>query len=554
MGMLEVARDFLGNLFSFDQAHPLLFTQFYFWAFFALVLAMLCVFRNKILLRNACLFAVSLFFYYKTSGLFLLLLLFVVAFNYLAGLLIPRIRGKGWRKAVLAAGIVVDLSLLFYYKYAYFVTDVANNLFGTSFVVRDWFAAAGNRITGTSAFTVDSIFLPVGISFFIFQAISYIVDVSRGAGENPDGRGIAPVRNFMDFGFYLSFFPQLVAGPIVRAKEFIPQLRKPFFLSRHQFGIAIFWIINGLAKKLVLSDYLAVNFCDRVFENPLLYTGFENLTALFCYSLQVYADFSGYTDIAIGVAMLMGFYLPKNFNSPYKARSAGEFWKRWHITLGTWFRDYIFYPLSFSGPLKKVALRGRKRFGSHYGVIPATAVALFSVWLCNGLWHGAGWNYIFFGMYHFALILMGNLIKPPVLWLTGRFHIDRTSAPYRGMQIVRTAVLVCIGELFFRANGLRAGLAMVRSVIHSFSFATLRDQSFFSFGADQKDYLIVLITLLMILIVSILHERGVSIRKWAAGKSWMVRFGLLYFLILYIVVFGAYGDGYVPVDPIYAGF
>jgi len=131
----------------------------------------------------------------------------------------------------------------------------------------------------------------------------------------------------------------------VRAKEFFPQLHKPFFLGRRQFGIAVFWILNGLAKKLILSDYLAVNFCDRVFENPLLYTGFENLTALFGYSLQVYADFSGYTDIATGVAMLMGFYLPKNFNSPYKARNAGEFWKRWHISLSKWLQDYLYIPL-----------------------------------------------------------------------------------------------------------------------------------------------------------------------------------------------------------------
>ena len=208
-----------------------------------------------------------------------------------------------------------------------------------------------------------------------------------------------------------------------------------------------------------------------------------------------------------------------------------------------------------SGPeLKKLTASARKKIGNHYGPLLAGSIALLLVWLCNGLWHGAGWNYIFFGMYHFALILMGNLIKPPVLWLTGRLRIDRKSAPYRGMQIIRTAVLVCIGELFFRANGLRAGLAMARSVIHNFSLATVRDQSFFSFGADQKDFLIVLITLLMILSVSILHERGVSIRKWAARKNRMVRFGLLYFLILYIVVFGAYGVGYVPVDPIYAGF
>ena len=293
-GLREVSLRFLRDLFAFDQAHPLLFTQFYFWAFFAIVLAFLCLFKNKTLLRNAFLFFVSLFFYYKTSGLFLMLLGFVIVYNYLAGLLLPYCKRNIWRTFVVVTSVVVDLSLLCYYKYAYFITDVLNNLFGTSFVVKDWIASWGNSVVGSGVFSVDSIFLPVGISFFIFQAISYVVDVSRGGSTSKHKGGIEPVRNFLDFGFYLSFFPQLVAGPIVRAKEFIPQFHKPFFLGRTQFGFAVFWILNGLAKKLILSDYLAVNFCDRVFENPLLYTGFENLTALFGYSLQVYADFSGY--------------------------------------------------------------------------------------------------------------------------------------------------------------------------------------------------------------------------------------------------------------------
>ncbi len=418
MGLKEVAFDFLGNLFSFDQAHPLLFTQFYFWAFFAIVLAFLCVFRSKILLRNAFIFFASLFFYYKTSGLFLILLGFVIVYNYLAGLLLPRCGHSGWRKALVVLSIVVDLSLLCYYKYAYFLTDVVNNLFGTSFIVKDWFAAAGNAIAGSQAFSVDSIFLPVGISFFIFQAISYVVDVSRG---------MAPVRNFLDFGFYLSFFPQLVAGPIVRAREFIPQLRKPFFLGRTQFGFAVFWILNGLAKKLILSDYLAVNFCDRVFENPMLYTGFENLTALFGYSLQVYADFSGYTDIATGVAMLMGFYLPKNFNSPYKAKNATEFWRRWHISLSTWLRDYLYIPLGGNrngtfgsyAIILGIAFLASALAGSwwvFFSVLAMTfVIALLIIFkkgwrkelisdinrmdtmLLGGLWHGASWNFMIWG-------------------------------------------------------------------------------------------------------------------------------------------------------------
>ena len=437
-GLKEVSIQFLKDLFSFDQAHPLLFTQFYFWAFFAIVLAFLCVFRSKVLLRNAFLFFVSLFFYYKTSGLFLMLLGFVIVYNYFTGRLLPHCKRAFWRKAVVVLSVVVDLSLLCYYKYAYFITDVVNNLFGTSFVVKDWIATAGNSLAGLQAFSVDSIFLPVGISFFIFQAISYVVDVSRGVipvGEpvelqRPSSKhkyGIEPVRNFLDFGFYLSFFPQLVAGPIVRAKEFIPQLRKPFFLGRTQFGFAVFWILNGLAKKLILSDYLAVNFCDRVFENPLLYTGFENLTALFGYSLQVYADFSGYTDIATGVAMLMGFYLPKNFNSPYKAKNAGEFWKRWHISLSKWLQDYLYIPLggNRNGTIGSyaiilgIAFLASALAGSWWvfgSVLVLTAIIALLIlfkknWrkelisdinrmdtmLLGGLWHGASWNFMIWG-------------------------------------------------------------------------------------------------------------------------------------------------------------
>lgn len=442
-----------------------------------------------------------------------------------------RRKALGRQRLILAFGVLTLIGILLVLKYgAFFITNF-NRFF--------------SLIEAPVKLDLPAFVLPIGISFYTMQAVSYLFDVHR--------KKIPADTNLFRLALYLSFFPQLMEGPICRYSETASQLWEAPALQWNNFLLGMQRILWGLLKKVVVADRLN-QLIQNVFNGYQNYDGFAVTAAAVCYTIQLYMDFSGMMDLVMGTGQIFGITLPENFRQPFFSKTISEFWKRWHITLGTWFRDYIFYPLSFSGPLKKLALRGRKRLGSHYGVIPATAVALFSVWLCNGLWHGAGWNYIFFGMYHFALILMGNLIKPPVLWLTGRFHIDRTSAPYRGMQIVRTAVLVCIGELFFRANGLRAGLAMVRSVIHSFSFATLRDQSFFSFGADQKDYLIVLITLLMILIVSILHERGVSIRKWAAGKSWMVRFGLLYFLILYIVVFGAYGDGYVPVDPIYAGF
>ena len=419
MTFWDLIWDYIKNLFAFDQAHPLLFTQFYFWAFFALVFALFSQVHSKPLLRNAYLFAVSLFFYYKTSGVFLALLLFVIVYNFIAAKWLYRIKGEKARSLLTAFSVTVDLGILAYFKYAYFITDFVNKLLGLSIEVHDVLGEWLNVLTGAQVFRVDAIILPVGISFFTFQAVSYIVDVKR--------RKIEPVQNFLDFGFYLSFFPQLVAGPIVRASEFIAQLHKPYNLSRRWFGIAVFWIMNGLMKKLILADYLAVNFCDRVFENPLLYSGFENLSALFCYSLQVYADFSGYTDIATGVAMLMGFYLPKNFDSPYKAENTQQFWRRWHMTLSRWLRDYLYIPLggnrnATAGTyiiIAAVAVIGSFLSGSWWVAVAVLALAGgIGVWawkkpadrklittninsmntmLLGGLWHGASWNFMIWG-------------------------------------------------------------------------------------------------------------------------------------------------------------
>ena len=416
---MESILPFLTKTFAFDDSSPLLFTQFYFWAFFAIVYLVFSAIHSRRLLRNTFLFFVSLFFYYKTSGLFVLILLFSTVSDFFIAKLIHHSRHEWGRKAWMILSVVVNLSVLSYFKYAYFFTDLVNNLFGASFEIYDVFAAAGNAITGTNRFNVDQIILPVGISFYTFQTISYSVDVYR--------RRIEPVKNILDFGFYVSFFPQLVAGPIVRASEFVPQLYKPFFLGRRQFGIAVFWILNGLAKKIILSDYLAVNFIDRVFENPMLFSGFENLMALLTYSLQVYADFSGYTDIAIGVAMLMGFYLPQNFNSPYKAQNAANFWKRWHISLSKWLQDYLYIPLGGNRNasfgtffwITLIAIIGVILSGSWWAAAIVAGITIFiAVWamlmpakrlkiitylntmvtmLLGGLWHGASWNFMIWG-------------------------------------------------------------------------------------------------------------------------------------------------------------
>jgi len=314
----------------------------------------------------------SLFFYFKTSGLFVILLLFTTLNCFWLGKKIDITQHTTRRKGYVFLGIFINLFLLAYFKYAYFFTSIFNSTFHTDIEVVNYFALWANQLAGSSHFDVGNILLPVGISFYTFQSISYVIDVYR--------RRIKHEQNFFDFGFFVCFFPGLVAGPIIRANQFMPQLHKKFFLSRRQFGIAIFWILNGLMKKLILSDYLAVNFVDRVIENPQLFTAFENLSSIFVYSLQVYADFSGYTDIAIGVAMLMGFYMPKNFNAPYKATNPGDFWKRWHISLSTWLKDYLYIPL---GGNRKGKLR--------------TNINLMLTMLLGGLWHGASWNFVIWG-------------------------------------------------------------------------------------------------------------------------------------------------------------
>ena len=363
------------ELFKYSEDHPMIFTHSSFWVFFMTVLLVYSILYRKITLRNIFLFVVSIYFYYKCGGYYFILLLLSILFNYLIGLgIADSVRSK--KKIILIIGVSFNLLLLAYFKYAYLFMGWVNGLFGTSFEVKNLFAAWSNDHSG-----ISKIILPVGISFFTFQAISYIVDIYK--------QKVSVVRNIFDFGFYLAFFPQLVAGPIVRAAEFIPQLFRKYRLRKEEMGHALFLISCGLFKKMAISDYLSVNFVDRVFDQPLLYSGFENLMAVYGYTLQIYCDFSGYTDIAIGLALLLGFRLPANFNSPYQARNITDFWKRWHISLSSWLRDYLYIPLGGNR-------KGRIR----------TNINLMITMLLGGLWHGANMRFILWGALHgVALVL-----------------------------------------------------------------------------------------------------------------------------------------------------
>ena len=531
------------HLFTYNEGEPMIFTQFFFWGFFAVVLFVYSFVYKRQGLRNAFLFFVSLFFYYKTSGLFITILLFSTLTDFALGQLIYSANKKNIKQLFVAISVTINLLVLGYFKYAYFFTESFNNFFHTNYEMFNHFAKWTNDTMGTH-FEVNRILLPVGISFFTFQTISYSIDVYRGH--------IKPVRNILDFGFYVSFFPQLVAGPIVRAADFIPQLYKPYKLTQHQFGLALFWILKGLAKKVIIGDYIAVNFIDRVFGNPSMFTGFENLMALYGYSLQVYADFSGYTDIAIGIALLMGFTLPKNFNSPYKAKNVGEFWKRWHISLSSWLKDYLYIPLGGNrgGSIGTwIALFFIIGFivllsGSMIVLYSILGLILFSVllalwvkpfraWLTTninllitmllgGLWHGASWQFVIWG----GLNGLGIIVYK--LW--------RKVSPYEKLNNVLGVVIkifvtfnfITFTRIWFRAENIEDTWLIIDQIKNSFS-AELIPEIVSSYSN----------VFIMMLIGFVIHWLPVKVKDWY--RETFIAFPLAVKIVVSaVVIFGVY--------------
>lgn len=394
--------------FTYNPNHPLLFNSSLFLGLF-LVFYLVYIFTKKhVHFRTVYVTLFSLFFYYKAGGNYFVLLILSSVLDYFFAGQIYKIQKPAARKFFLAVSMITNLGILFYFKYTNFLIDSFNAIFQSNFALMD-------------------IILPVGISFYTFQTMSYTIDVYR--------REIEPAKSFLDFAFFVCFFPQLVAGPIVRAKDFIPQIYKKLTLTKEETSLALFLIIGGLLKKAVISDYISLNFVDRVFEAPNSYTPFENLMAVYGYSLQIYCDFSGYSDMAIGLALLMGFTLPINFRTPYQSKNITEFWRRWHISLSTWLKDYLyfsvggnrrgtfwgyFFPTLFFGatlfwavkmynttPLPLYIVAGtiivfvlaivvakdrKKSVRSHFNQM--------TTMLLGGLWHGANLRFIIWGALH----------------------------------------------------------------------------------------------------------------------------------------------------------
>jgi len=425
------------SLLRYHPDQTFIFTTPGFWIFFLVVMAGFALVHRRRAMCHTWLLLVSLYFYYRAGGLFIILLLLTTLLTYFTAIMTDRSRSRAGKRLWLIINIVLLLGFLSYFKYAGFLTETINSLFKTSLVAHDIFSTWSNSLFGTD-FNVSNIILPVGISFFTFQALSYTIDVYRGR--------MAAERNLIDFSFYLTFFPQLVAGPIVRASEFIPQMRGEYTISRNEFGHGLFLILQGLIKKMLISDFISTGFIDRVFDAPAIYSGFENLMAVYGYGLQIYCDFSGYTDIAIGVAMLMGLRLPLNFNSPYKAVNISDFWKRWHISLSRWLKDYLYIPL---GGNRKGPLR--------------TGFNLMVTMLLGGLWHGAATRFVVWGGLHGIALIAEKIWHHLFRKVTRKRRIAHIAG------IILTFNFVSFAWIFFRAETMDQAGVMLTQIFSSFT-------------------------------------------------------------------------------------
>lgn len=451
-------------------------------------------------------------------------LLAVTIITYTAGRILDRDMEKKKRKRMVAAALFLDFLILGVLKYTDFLIDNINRIFH------------GN-------ISMLELVLPLGLSFFTFQSAGYLLDVywKKTKAE----------KNFFRYALFVAWFPQIMQGPIGRFERLAHQFEGTHRFQMENIERGLQLILYGLFKKMILADNAAM-FVDHIFHQYETFDGLV-LAGVLAYSIQLYGDFSGGIDVVRGVSYLFGIVLDENFRQPYFAVSITDFWHRWHITLGTWFKDYIFYPVSLAKPVKNFAKKVKNRFGRGVSKFVAPFAALFCVWSCNGLWHGPHWTYIFYGMYYFVLIFLENILEEPVTKLTAKLKINREGKGYRIFRLIKLLVIVNLGEMFFRAETVGTGFAMLGRILTNFHITELGDH-IYSLGMDRYDAAVALIGILIVLVVDILHEKNIQIRKAISGWALPARWVFWYAAIFIVIIFGAYGAGYTVVDMIYAGY
>lgn len=519
---------------------------------FFLGFTLLAYFAAPLKKRWMVLLAASLIFYFYNAKWLTIYILITSAAVYISALWLEKIdfctsaavqqlppgeksdykKAAAWqKKAVIVLLLLVDFGILAMLAYSGYAAAGVNRLLR--------FLPLQTRLP------VRQMILPLGISFYTLQAAGYVIDVYR--------KKVKANSNFGQVLLFLSFFPQIVEGPIGRYGDLAPQLYEGHRFHYEDFTGGMQLILWGLLKEIVIADRASM-LVDQVFGRYSQYSGMAVVLAVLLYTLQLYADFSGCIDVAIGSAQMFGIHLAPNFRRPFFSGSVNEFWRRWHITLGAWLRDYIFYPVALSKPVGKLNRYVRRWKSTHLRKCAAAGSALFFVWLGMGIWHGVGFKYIAYGMYYFVLMMLGMLFDPFAFRITTALHINRKGRPYHVFQVLRTFVLVNIGLLIFRAGTLKTALSMFLSVFRGTGFSAVTNGSLLRLGLDQYDLAVLGAGVLVLFAVGLLQEKGISLRsaigRWPLPARWAVYLSAFFVLI----IFGAYGVGYNPADLIYAKF
>ena len=502
----------------------MLFNSLSYLIFFpAIALAYFLIPWQKV--RNALLLIGSYYFYMCWDPRFILLMLGCTLVTYLDGLFIdisrredkegvaPEKRRTGRATLYTTVTIIFTLSVVAWFKYANFLTESTVSLF----------ALVGVQIKIPKL----NIALPVGISFFTFQSLSYVIDVYRGKTKAE--------KNFFRYALFVSFFPQLVAGPIERSSNLLGQFQEKHAFDSREAAKGFMLMIWGYFMKVVVADRVAM-LVDQIYNYYGSYEGVIPILGTVLFAVQIYCDFNGYTTIAIGSAQVMGFHLMQNFKEPYLATSVADFWRRWHISLTSWFRDYIYFPLGGSRCAKW------KRYRN-----------IMIVFLVSGLWHGAAWTYVIWGGLNGLMQIIGDILKPVREKALDKLGVNRKSFGHRLAQMLLTFILVDIAWVFFRATDLSSAIHIIKS---SFVWNPwlLVDGTLYTLGLERADFWLMVLSILILLFVDILHEKGVSIRDSLLAWPLPLRWAVLYGALFWILLFGVYGPAFDAASFIYFQF
>lgn len=494
----------------------------YFIAFLPTVMILYQLCPQKF--RKYVLLLANYAFFYTWSKFFLVYQVITMVITYVSSKIIDHTTNKKTKKFILFLAIVINLGVLVVLKYTNFLGE---NIFSILH----------------QSFTPIRLIAPIGISYYTLQMISYLMDISSGK--------IHADHTIVDFAVYASFFPTLIQGPITRFNEIKDSILagNPITYQNLKFGSQR--ILFGLMKKMIIADRLdpAVS---KIFTSYTQDGLFSLIGAVLC-TIQLYMDFSGIVDICLGSAEIFGIKLPENFRQPFFAENAADFWRRWHITLGTFLRDYVFYPISLAKTTRRLSKFFTKHFGKAAGKFIGPFIALFAVWFLNGLWHGPYWSYIFYGLYYFCFMVLEILLKKPVEDFLKKHQIDANHIGLRIFRFVKLFIIVIIGELFFRAKTLAVGWTMFSSIFTNFHLSTFKEILPF-LRLDMIDWTIVMIGILIIFLVDFYKEFHGSIRNAIEQKPTWIRWSIIYTCIFALLIFGAYGPGYDIVAMIYAEF